>query len=69
MAAKWQVGLKVHAVDELGRWEEGKICSVDGEKLEVSWPGWPVSYNATFGHDSPDIRLAVPPMAEQIRRK
>ena len=60
MAAYFNVGLKVQAVDELGRWEEGRVVHVDSGSVGVKFSGWSDEFNRTFPSSSKDIRLALP---------
>ncbi len=35
-----KVGEKVQAIDELGRWTDGKVVSFDENGIFVKFPGW-----------------------------
>ncbi|KAJ8028321.1 hypothetical protein HOLleu_30524 [Holothuria leucospilota] len=42
---EFNIGTKVQAIDELGRWENGKIIAVDSNSFEVKFDGWGTDYN------------------------
>lgn len=55
----YRIGEKVHAVDELGRWELGRITETDREdgRPTVKFVGWEVDFNVKALPD--EVRLPV----------
>ena len=41
MANIYEIGNKVQAVDQIGRWENAIVKAVDGHSVTVKFPGWP----------------------------
>ena len=69
MAAKFKIGLKVQAVDELGRWADGKVVHEEGLAVEVKFTGWPEKFNRTFVVPCDELREPVLPAEQQMRSK
>lgn len=69
MAENIIVGSRVHAIDELGRWEVAKVKEINLEKREflVEFPGWDSHWNRWVTRQ--EIRRPVPPIEEQKRRE
>lgn len=42
-----KVGERVQAIDELCRWENGKIVDIAGDYVTVKFTGWDDTYNVT----------------------
>ena len=64
-----KVGMRVQAVDQLGRWEDGKICEVinaNGGQCVVKFLGWGDEYKKSVLF-SKDMKLPVEPFYRQIR--
>ena len=59
------VGTKVHAVDELSRWEEGRVVRVNRDRVEVKFRGWDDLYNRTVGLDTGEVRHIEPTVEEK----
>ena len=66
MAEEYAIGSRVQAIDELGRWSTARITAVLDEEWTVCFPGYP-----GFDRDvnAAEIRLRIPPLAEQERRE
>ena len=64
----FEKGAKVQAVDELGRWEEARVCEVtdDGKHL-VRFIGWSKQFDRVVGSD--EIREIVDPFQISVLGK
>ena len=56
-----KVGMRIQAVDQIGRWEDGKIVTVlcDNGSCVVKFMGWSEHYNRTVVRE--EIRVPVEP--------
>ncbi|KAJ8019054.1 hypothetical protein HOLleu_42607 [Holothuria leucospilota] len=54
-----KVGERVQAVDELGRWANGKVAAVGDDFVTVHFPGWDEDF---------DVTLQVSAQRSKIRR-
>lgn len=53
----FRIGEKVQAVDELGRWEMGRIIAIESERPTVKFFGWGDDFNVQPGKD--EIRKPI----------
>jgi len=51
-----EIGKRVQAIDEIGRWEEGRIMTKDGDLYTVGFTGWDESYNRVVSLARGEIR-------------
>ena len=47
MATEYAVGDRVQAIDELGRFENGRVISIQQDKFVVKFDGYSSDYNVT----------------------
>ena len=69
MAANLELGIKVQAVDEVGRWADGRIVRREANSVEVKFTGWSTAFNRTFVFPSTEVREPLPPIEELERSK
>ena len=72
MASLYAIGDRVQSIDELGRWENGRVVSIGmiGEETNaysVKFDGFGPEFNQVVGSEA--IRLRLPPYQELIRSK
>lgn len=41
----FEIGSKIQAVDELGRWENGRVVAINQDGIEVKFDGWSSKFN------------------------
>ena len=44
---EWKINDKIQAIDECGRWEDGRIVEINGTDITVKFDGWDSDYNNT----------------------
>ena len=61
-------GLKVQAVDELGRWEEARVVNEPDSSghIEVQFRGWSTTFNRVLDPLAGEIRTIIDPFQEEI---
>lgn len=69
MAEIISVGDKVQAVDDIGRWEAGRVTAVlaDNHGYKVTFIGWSKDWDRVV--ENHEVRLPVLPAEERVRSK
>ena len=67
MTTEYAVGDRVQAIDELGRFENGRVISIQQDKFVVKFDGYSSDYNVTTCVSA--IRRRLLPYEEYLRSK